>query len=159
LTLTGTNTYTGGTAINTGTLAVTADANLGATSGGLSFGGGTLQFLAGFTSNRSTTLNAGGGAVDTNGNSAALGWTIGGGGGLDQSGGGTLTLSGASTYTGATNVNVGTLRAGTTNTFSPNSAVIVASGATLDLNGFNQTIGSLAGVGNVTLGSATLTTG
>ena len=29
----------------------------------------------------------------------------------------------------------------------------------LDLNGFNQTIGSLAGVGNVTLGSATLTTG
>ena len=159
LTLTGTNTYTGGTAINAGTLAVTTDANLGAASGGLTFGGGTLQFLAGFTSNRGTTLNAGGGAVDTNGNSATLGGTIGGVGGLTKSGGGTLTLSGASTYTGTTNVNVGTLRAGATNSFSPNSAVIVASGATLDLNGLNQTIGSLAGVGNVTLGLATLTAG
>ena len=159
LTLSGVNTYTGGTAINAGTLAVTADANLGAAGGGLAFGGGTLQFLAGFASNRGTTLSAGGGTFDTNGNSATLGGMIGGVGGLTKSGAGTLTLSGAGTYTGATNVNVGTLRAGATNTFSSNSAFTVAAGATLDLNGFNQTIGSLAGVGNVTLGSATLTTG
>src|SRR5215475_1375276 len=139
--LTANNTYQGGTAINAGTLAVSTDANLGNTSGGLTFGGGTLQFLAGFTSNRGTTLNAGGGAVDTNGNSATLGGTIGGVGGLTKLGAGTLTLSGASTYNGATNVNVGTLRAGATNTFSPNSAVIVASGATLDLNELNQTMG------------------
>src|SRR4029453_18857521 len=39
-TLTATNTYTGGTTIPAGTLAVSADANLGNTSGGLSFGGG-----------------------------------------------------------------------------------------------------------------------
>ena len=45
------------------------------------------------------------------------------------------------------------------NAFSPFSAFTVASGATLDLNSFNQTIGSLAGAGSVTLGSATLTTG
>ena len=32
------------------------------------------------------------------------------------------------------------------------SAFTVAGGATLDLAGFNQTIGSLAGAGNVTLG-------
>ena len=159
LTLSGVNTYTGGTAINAGTLAVTTDANLGAAGSGLAFGGGTLQFLAGFASNRGTTLSAGGGTFDTNGNSATLGGTIGGVGGLTKSGAGTLTLSGASTYTGATNVNVGTLRAGATNTFSSNSAFTVAAGATLDLNGFNQTTGSLAGVGNVTLGSATLTTG
>jgi fibronectin-binding autotransporter adhesin len=159
LTLSGVNTYTGGTAINAGTLAVTTDANLGAAGSGLAFGGGTLQFLAGFASNRGTTLSAGGGTFDTNGNSATLGGTIGGVGGLTKSGAGTLTLSGASTYAGATNVNVGTLRAGATNTFSTNSAFTVAAGATLALNGFNQTIGSLAGVGNVTLGSATLTTG
>jgi fibronectin-binding autotransporter adhesin len=35
LTLTGNNTYAGGTTINAGTLAVSSDANLGAASGGL----------------------------------------------------------------------------------------------------------------------------
>ena len=72
LTLSGANTYTGGTTISAGTLAVSADANLGDTSGGLRFGGGTLQYLAGFTSNRGVTLNAGGGTFDTNGNSASI---------------------------------------------------------------------------------------
>ena len=43
--------------------------------------------------------------------------------------------------------------------FSPFSAFTIASGATLNLASFNQTIGSLAGAGNVTLGAATLTTG
>ena len=45
------------------------------------------------------------------------------------------------------------------NAFSPFSAFTVAGGATLDLNSFNQNIGSLAGAGNVALGSALLTTG
>jgi outer membrane autotransporter protein len=55
-------------------------------------------------------------------------------------------------------VNAGTLQAGAVNTFSSASAFTIASGATLDLAGFNQTIGSLAGAGSVTLGAATLTT-
>jgi autotransporter-associated beta strand protein len=80
------------------------------------------------------------------------------GGGLTKVGSGTLTLSGANTYTGPTAVNAGTLQAGAVNAFSSASAFTVASGATLDLAGFNQTIGSLAGAGSVTLGSATLTT-
>ena len=225
-TLTATNTYSGGTTISAGTLAVSADANLGNTSGGLSFGGGTLQYLAGFTSNRGVTLNAGGGTFDTNGNDATLGGTITGigpltkigagtltltganiySGGTTISGGtlqigsggptgsivgdivnnaaltfnrsddlafsgaisgtgsltkigiGTLTLSGAGTYSGTTAVNAGTLQAGAANAFSAASAFTVASGATLDLASLNQTIGSLAGAGSVTLGSATLTT-
>jgi autotransporter-associated beta strand protein/T5SS/PEP-CTERM-associated repeat protein len=157
--LTAANTYAGGTAINGGVLAVAADANLGAASGGLVFGGGTLQFLSGFTTNRAVTLNAGGGAFDTNGNSATLGGGISSSGGLTKLGAGTLTLSGASSYSGATAVNAGTLQAGAANTFASGSAFTVASGATLDLNGFSQTVGSLAGAGNVTLGAATLTTG
>jgi outer membrane autotransporter protein len=80
------------------------------------------------------------------------------GGGLIKVGTGTLTLSGENTYTGPTAVNAGTLQAGVVGAFSSASAFTVASGATLDLFGFNQTIGSLAGSGNVTLGSATLTT-
>ena len=74
-------------------------------------------------------------------------------------GAGTVILTGANTYSGATSVDAGTLRAGATGTFPVSSAFTVAAGATLDLNNFNQSIGSLAGAGSVTLGSATLITG
>src|SRR5215470_1030630 len=94
LTLSGVNTYRGGTTVNGGTLAVSADNNLGDNSGSLAFGGGALQFLSGFISNRAVTLNSGGGTFDTNGNNATLGGTIGGAGSLTKIGTGTLTVSG-----------------------------------------------------------------
>jgi autotransporter-associated beta strand protein len=159
LTLTGANTYSGGTTINGGTLAVSSDANLGAASGGLTFNGGTLQWGANFGSYRSITLNAGGGTFDTQANTGTLSGDISGSGGLTKIGSGTLILSGANTYTGGTTVSDGTLQVGNTNAFSSNSAYTVAGGAVLGLNGFDQTIGSLAGSGAVTLGGAALTTG
>src|SRR5439155_6370546 len=107
-----------------------------------------------FTTSRAVTLNAGGGTFDTNGNNGTLAGNIVGGGGLTKIGAGTLTLSGPSTYTGATNVNAGTLQAGVANAFAPLSAFTVASGATLDFNNFDQAVGSLAGAGSVTLGAA-----
>ncbi len=78
---------------------------------------------------------------------------------------GTTTLSGANSYSGATTINFGVFKAGSTGAFSPASAVTLANtnGATLNTTGFNTTIGSLAGGGatggNVVLGAATLTTG
>jgi len=73
------------------------------------------------------------------------------GGSLTKVGTGTTTLSGINTYTGATTVSAGTLKAGViTQAFGLNSAMTIASGATLDLGGFNETIGSLAGAGTVT---------
>jgi autotransporter-associated beta strand protein len=82
---------------------------------------------------------------------------------------GTWILTGTNTYTGATNVSAGTLRAGAAvggQAFGNGTAVTLANvtGASLDLNGFSQTIGSLSGGGltggNVTLGAnANLTTG
>jgi autotransporter-associated beta strand protein len=157
----GVNTYGGGTTINAGTLAVSADNNLGNAAGGLTFGGGTLQFGAGFTTNRAITLNAGGGTIDTGANAVTLGGTIGGTDGLTKIGAGVLTVTGAGTYAGATTVSAGTLRAGATNVFSPNSSFNVTGTGTLDLNNFSQTIGSLFSIspGTVTLGSAVLTTG
>ena len=109
-TLTGANTYTGGTTISAGTLQVGADANLGNAAGAITFAGGTLQYLASFASNRTITLNAGGGTIDTNGNIATLSGIIGGPGGLTKSGAGTLVLSNANTYSGGTTLAAGTLR-------------------------------------------------
>ena len=89
---------------------------------------------------------------------------------ITKAGTGTWQLSGLNIYTGATTVNAGTLQAGigqsgTTGAFGNNSAAVLANvaGATLDLNSFNETVGSLSGGGttggNVTLGTGTLTTG
>ncbi|MEB0141488.1 hypothetical protein QN363_20990, partial [Undibacterium sp. CCC2.1] len=67
------------------------------------------------------------------------------------------------TYSGATTVSNGSLVAGAVNAFGSNSAVSTAAGATLDLGGFNQAIGSLAGSGgtvsNNGLTAVTMTTG
>jgi autotransporter-associated beta strand protein len=145
--------------VNQGTLAITSDGNLGAAAGTLTLDGGTLQFLNSLTSNRTIALGAGNGTLFTLGTSATLGGTIAGAGGLTKTGIGTVTLSGSSTYSGATNVSGGTLQAGANNAFSAGSAFTLNTGSVLDLNNFNQTIGSLAGAGNVTLGSGTLTTG
>jgi outer membrane autotransporter protein len=68
---------------------------------------------------------------------------------------GTTILTGANNYSGATNVSTGTLRAGVPNTFSPNSAVRIASGGALDLNGFNQTVPSIFNAGLVNMGIGT----
>jgi autotransporter-associated beta strand protein len=82
---------------------------------------------------------------------------------------GTWIFTGTNTYNGATTVSAGTLRAGAAaggQAFGNGSAVTLANvtGASLDLNGFSQSIGSLSGGGltggNVTLGAnANLTTG
>jgi autotransporter-associated beta strand protein len=153
------NTYAGGTTVNGGsTLALDLAASLGG--GTLTLNAGTLQINSSMAlAATPVTLAAGGGAIDTQTFSLGLGGGISGPGGLSKLGGGTLTLTGSGTYSGATAVNAGTLQAGIVNAFSANSAYTVAVGATLDLNGLNQTIGSLAGAGNVTLGSGVLTTG
>ncbi len=78
--------------------------------------------------------------------------------GVTKTGAGLQVFSGANVYSGATAIDGGTLRAGAANSFSANSAHLVASGAALELDNRDQTIGSLAGAGVVRLGSATLTT-
>ncbi|HEY1684655.1 MAG TPA: autotransporter-associated beta strand repeat-containing protein [Tepidisphaeraceae bacterium] len=79
---------------------------------------------------------------------------------ISTSGNGLLQLGGNSTYSGATNINSGTVQIGTNNNALPqNTAVTIASGATLDLNGYTQQVGSLAGTGTVQTNGGTLIDG
>ena len=156
------NTYTGATVIQGGTLALANSGSVAASSrvvangtfsiSGITAAGTSIQSLAG---SGSVALGAKDLSI-TNANDQFAG-VIGGTGGLTLSGG-TQTLAGANTYNGATTVNGGTLRAGAANTFSAASAVTVASGGTLDLAGFDQTLTSLANTGIVSLGGAPGTT-
>ncbi|MFO1141627.1 MAG: autotransporter-associated beta strand repeat-containing protein [Amaricoccus sp.] len=113
LVLQGDNSFTGGTAIRGGTLAIASDANLGDAEGGLEFDGGTLSALASLTIGRATSLGAGGGTFDVGGALAVVHTgTIEGGGGLTKAGTGSLTLAGAGSYSGGTTIIAGTLQLG-----------------------------------------------
>lgn len=97
LTLTGTNSHTGGVRIEGGTVAVGGDANLGAAAAPVTLAGGTLRLTASATLARTVALQSGGGAIDTNGQSVTLTGPVTGAGFLDKTGAGTLTLAGNST--------------------------------------------------------------
>ena len=92
-----------------------------------------------------TTFDVRGGSVSV---------MLGGGVTLTKTTCGTVTLSAANTYTGATTISAGTLQLGVTNSIPSTSAVSVASGAALNIGGFNQTIGSVSGAGSAILGAA-----
>lgn len=61
-------------------------------------------------------------------------------------------MSGNNAYTGTTSLRNGTLRAGSTDAFSRNSDFTVNETATVDLNGFSQTIRSLSLDGMLSFG-------
>jgi autotransporter-associated beta strand protein/T5SS/PEP-CTERM-associated repeat protein len=154
------NTYSGGTTLSGGTLQVNTGAAIG--SGALTFDGGTLRAGAVLiTASNAITLASRGGTIDTVVADVGLSGAITGAGSLTKLGSGTLTLNGNNTYTGATNIDAGTLVAAVGNAIGDQSAVTVAAGATFALSA-SETIGSLAGAGSVgTNGSdpRTLTTG
>ncbi|MGA2498363.1 MAG: autotransporter-associated beta strand repeat-containing protein, partial [Tepidisphaeraceae bacterium] len=78
---------------------------------------------------------------------------------LTKVGANTLTLTAVNTWTGATNINAGTVRLSGAGQLPSMTAVTLSTGATLDLNGNSQTIGSLAGTGgNLALGGLPATT-
>jgi outer membrane autotransporter protein len=157
VTLTESNTYTGGTTISGGKLAISSNANLGAASGGLTLNGGTLQVTNSITLARALTLSGSGGGIEIDaGRAVLLTGAITGAGGLTKSGGGTLALQNNSSYSGATLVQAGTLVGSSATAFSANSNFTVSAGATLevsDVPGLVATVGSLAGAGAVQLGS------
>jgi fibronectin-binding autotransporter adhesin len=112
LVLSGTNTYTGGTLIDAGTLAISADANLGDVSGGVTIDGATLQTTATLASTRAVALS-GAGTISTDAaTTATLTGNITGAGALTKAGAGTLVVAGDAAHTGGTTIAAGTLQVG-----------------------------------------------
>ncbi|WP_198291200.1 autotransporter-associated beta strand repeat-containing protein [Ancylobacter sp. FA202] len=138
LTLTGTNTYTGGTTISAGTLEV-GD-------------GGTTGTLVGDVVNN-------GALVFNRSDATSFAGAISGTGTLDKAGAGTLTLSGANSFTGATTVSAGGLALMGGASLADAARLTVASGAALELVDADETVGSLAGAGDIALNGYCLTTG
>ena len=110
LILSGNNSYTGGTAIEGGTLAISADANLGDAAGTVSIGGGTLQTTASLSSDRAFALTGESTILTDQGTTFTLDGALSGTSALTKAGSGTLLLTGDSSgYVAASNVAGGTL--------------------------------------------------
>ena len=115
--LAGSNSYLGGTTINSGTLQINSDSSLGDPSGGVTLGNGTkLDLLPGNSVSTSRSFSISGtGTVQVDlGSAYSIAGTVTDGtapGTLDKSGSGTLTLTSAGTMTnsGGLNVNRGTM--------------------------------------------------
>ena len=170
LILSGTNTYTGGTSVTSGTLSVGADANLGAAGSGVSFSGAVLAVTSSFSSDRVFDILANS-KIDV---AASATLTINGGltgaGLLSTSGPGVLLLTGSNPFDGTISVAAGTLEvdgslagavpvqvAGTLQGDGSIAGSVVIGGTLKGVAGQTLTVGNLSltptGIIDVTLGS------
>jgi autotransporter-associated beta strand protein len=158
LTLAGNATYTGGTVIDAGVVAITADANLGAAQGGITFNGGILRTNARLTSARNVTLAADG-TFDAEADTIWSG-TIAGAGALNKIGPATLTLTGNNSYLGGTFIYGGALAVGSDDALGDPSGQIGIDAGTLKATASFSTARSVAfgaDGGAVDVGANTLT--
>ena len=123
LTLSGANTYTGGTTLSAGTVAVSNNTALGTGSLGMA-DGTTLQAASTVTLANNISVS-GVGTINTGGNDLGLTGNITGTGDIAKSGSGTLALSGANSYSGSTTVSEGTLVLSGTNTYSGQTTIAI----------------------------------
>ncbi|MGC3992465.1 MAG: autotransporter-associated beta strand repeat-containing protein [Chthoniobacteraceae bacterium] len=140
LTLSAANTYSAGSALNGGTVAISNAAALGS-SGNIAFGGGTLQY-SGITTDFSSRIKNSTSAIsiDTNGQNVTFATALGSTntGGLTKAGSGTLTITGKGTYSGNNTVTVGTLAVTGTGKLGTGN-VTVSAGATLTFGSGSET--------------------
>ncbi|MGY8666835.1 autotransporter domain-containing protein [Bradyrhizobium sp. UFLA05-109] len=130
LTLSGVNTYGGGTTVNGGLINFNTASSFG--SGTITLNGGGLQWASGTStdiSSRLTAIGSNGATFDTNGNNVSFGTGLSGAGGVTKTGDGTLTFLAANTYAGGTTINGGTLEVD--GSIASSSGVFVNSGGTL----------------------------
>ncbi len=130
-------------------------------SGSVSVGNITIEegaptFTGGTLALSNSTFNVGNSTSTATVNSAITSTT-----GLTKVGNGTLILGNSTnSFTGATTVNGGTLKLSVSNALSPNSALVIGTGATVDFDwGHSATIASLSGNGTLDVKGTTLVVG
>jgi autotransporter-associated beta strand protein len=137
LTLTGSNTYTGGTSIAGGTL------QLG---NGIAGQDGTIAGTSGVLNNSALIYDLAG--------SQTVSYAISGSGSVTKGGTGTLTLSNPSSgYSGATNINSGLLVVAPGSSALPQGPLGL-SGGSLDVEGNSLTVNTLNGFGTIGNGAS-----
>lgn len=163
--LTGSNTYTGATNVNAGTLALGNATNTIADTANITVNGGILDIGAnsdtvgavtlttGSITGTSGTLTASSYAVSAGTISASLG----GAGTLTKSGAGTVILSGTNSYLGATTISAGTLSVGATANLGAAASNLVLDGGILQITG--NTLATVSGIGHTVSFNATKTVG
>ncbi|MGE3534816.1 MAG: autotransporter-associated beta strand repeat-containing protein [Parachlamydiales bacterium] len=164
------NSYSGGTLLNSGTLSISDGGNLGA--GPLTFiGNSTLLLTAPLStpSSAAITINGGiTGTINDGGNNTTLNGIIRdgtpAGGAFQKMGAGVMSLTAPSTYTGATTINGGTLAMVGSGSISPSSAMQISLG-TFDISGYtassSYTAGDISGAAGtaIILGNVNLVAG
>jgi fibronectin-binding autotransporter adhesin len=187
LTLTGTNTYSGGTTINAGILSVTSDAFLGNASGSVTLNGGRLWTNgANLNTARNITVTGTGSSIVVNrNNNFSTSGTLTGSGSLgfaNPGGSGTTSIynftSTGNTFTGAMSLDLADVRVSSLGDAAGNNIVFTTTaGSTFSLNStgvtagliFNQRAIELSNVGatvsnnntthGITIGSNLVATG
>jgi autotransporter-associated beta strand protein len=136
-TLSGANTYTGGTIVSAGSLILSGSGTTGATTGALTVNGGTMNF--GGLARTLGAVTIGGGTISngtlTGASYASTGGTVSAvlaGEGTYTHTSGTTTLSGANIYTGATTIEAGTLAISGSGSIATSTSVTIKPTATLN---------------------------
>jgi fibronectin-binding autotransporter adhesin len=145
LTLSGSNSYTGGTQINAGVLAFGNTSSLG--TGTVTIGSGTLRAAVSGTVANPIATN--GSRIDTNGNSIRLSGVISGSNGLTKAAtSGTLTLAGDNTFTGNVVVD------GSSSVLVATRNTSLGTGTkTVTVTGYDRSLALDGSGGNITLGN------
>lgn len=166
LSITALQTYDGPTVVHSGTLRVRSTAERFPDSSALTINAAGT-FDVGGSVGLSETMGslAGSGTLALAGNTATFGGNnssttysgqvIGAGGVFNKLGNGTLTIEGNDwANTGSVNIRAGAIRFGNSAAgFNNVSTLAISAGALLDMNGINDTIGALAGAGDIVNGA------
>ena len=152
----GSNSYSGGTTLSNGNLAVMGDNALGTAT--VNFAGGSISSIGSSTLSNLISTTAAGGVVNGSGNLRFNG-AISGSNGMVINNTGITTYGASNSYSGSTTINSGaTLRTEAAGALSNTSSIAVISGTLIDAA--SGSIGTLANSGSapgMTLNNGTLT--
>jgi autotransporter-associated beta strand protein len=157
------NSYSGGTRLEGGSLQISALSNIGGSSAAITFAGGVLRTTgSGITSIATNDVNwstfDGGFDISASGSTLTLTNSIAGTGSMTKLGSGTLRMNVANTYSGDTNLNAGTLSVAHQDALAQTN--LVPGGGTLAVASISSlNVGGLKGSGALSVGAYTMNVG